>query len=179
MCNYLIEGFLKILKLQWGVITLGRVKMWWSLKKQKEHLVTKKRGVLLTDNNIEPLGFYRDQVSDLDLAHTSLDSPSTWFCLLIPWSTHYASETHNDRQTLESPDSYPLLLSHTRIRAKDQFHSMFTKVFTPESTSSLFVSIHRTSTVSIKPLTVSLLKLICNNKSTRFTRRSGKREASS
>ncbi len=62
--------------------------------------------------------------------------------------------THSNRQTFGSTDScFASTLADASQRTTPfNIH----KVITPKSTSSLFISIHRTSTVSLKPLITSL-----------------------
>ncbi len=113
-----------------------------------------KGGVQLTANTIKPLALHLNQILIWYLAHTSPDSPQDLIYLLNPRSIDYASWTHNNRQTFESPDS---CFAGTHADASQRTIPFnIHKVFTSESTSSLFISIHRTSTVSIKSLAVSL-----------------------
>ncbi len=83
------------------------------------------------------------------ILHTHRQTPQDRICLLDPKSTHYTSWTHSNIQTFESPDSCLPLLTHTRIPAKRTTPFNIHRVFTPESTSPLFISIHRTPVPSI------------------------------
>jgi hypothetical protein len=90
------------------------------------------------------------------MLHTHRQTPQDLFDPQDLRSTHYALWTHSHLQTFESPDPCLPLLTHTRIPAKRTISFNIHKVFTPESTSSRFISIHRTSVVSIRSLAVSL-----------------------
>jgi hypothetical protein len=79
-------------------------------------------------------------------------------CLLKPRSTQRQTDLRRSRLLPSSIDT------HTQMPVKEQFHSPFTKYLHPRAQalgSSRF------------------FKLICNSKSARITKRSGKREASS
>jgi hypothetical protein len=88
--------------------------------------------------------------------------------------------THQKRTATDRPSQVQTLVHTDSSKRTIPFNVH--KVFTPESPSSLFISIHRTSVVSIliKSLAVSLSwnSSAATNRLV-FTRRSGKREASS
>ncbi len=80
------------------------------------------------------------------------------------------TNTHSNRQTIGSIDSCFASTFGDASQRTTPFN--IRKVITPDSTSSQFILIHKTSTVSLQ----FLLKFICSRCLTRFTRRNGKRK---
>jgi hypothetical protein len=94
-------------------------------------------------------------------------------------STHYALWTHNHLQTFESPDPCLPLLTHAHTSQKNNFIQHSQSIYTREHKLSDHLNSQNFSSFDQIPRCLSLLNLICSNESTRITKHSGKREASS